>query len=288
MSIHIPPEWEKSLQEITQKKGVTVLLGPTDSGKTTLAKYLVEKEVEKGEEVAFIDGDIGQSTLGPPTTISLATFKSYPLSWDQATPLSMRFIGSTSPSGHLLETVSGIKAMLDKAISLGLNKVIVDTTGMIAGEEALALKVNKVNLLSPTYILALQQEEELEGILQVLEIQKRFLIHRLKPSPQVGKKNQPERKRFRVRKFQEYFQGANSREFNNKEIALYRLSPLKFKNQLLGLLNRNFETLSLGIGREWTRNSLKIITPLANLEEVKIIQGSSLKIDPESGEEIGP
>lgn len=286
MSTHIPPDWKKPLGEIVRIKGTIVLIGPTDSGKTTLAKYLIQKELQKGRKVAFIDGDVGQSTLGPPSTISLVFLRHLPASWEEILPGAMRFIGSTSPSGYLQEILSAVKAMLDKARSLEPDNVIVDTTGMIAGEEALVLKTHKINLLQPACILALEQEDELEHILAVLEAQQNFPIYRLKPSSHIRKKTPAERSRFRAHKFRVYFQGAVPRNISTKDIALKNLSPSMFKYQLVGLLDDNLEVLNLGIGYQWNEDSLEVITSLSVVGEIRTIKGSPLHLDPQSGEEM--
>ncbi|GAG69828.1 unnamed protein product, partial [marine sediment metagenome] len=66
---------QELLEILSNKKGIIFLLGQTDTGKTTFAKELIKRYLEKNKKVAFIDSDVGQSTIGPPTTIGLKLIK---------------------------------------------------------------------------------------------------------------------------------------------------------------------------------------------------------------------
>jgi polynucleotide 5'-hydroxyl-kinase GRC3/NOL9 len=72
MEIQAPKEWHDVLNVLEKEKGTVILLGTTDTGKSTLAKFLVTHLCKRGVKVAFVDADIGQSFLGPPTAIGLS------------------------------------------------------------------------------------------------------------------------------------------------------------------------------------------------------------------------
>ena len=78
MEIIGPNEWYAILDTLEEEKGIAILLGATDTGKSTLAKFLIFNLCKRGLKVALIDADIGQSFLGPPTTIGFSVFKSDP------------------------------------------------------------------------------------------------------------------------------------------------------------------------------------------------------------------
>jgi polyribonucleotide 5'-hydroxyl-kinase len=50
-----------------------MLVGPTDSGKTTLSKILVNYAVRKGSEPVFVDLDIGQGSITVPGMLAAVT-----------------------------------------------------------------------------------------------------------------------------------------------------------------------------------------------------------------------
>ena len=70
--LEVPEQWESLVPQIQRTRGTVMVIGAPDSGKTTLTKYLVRELSRRGEAVAYIDGDVGQSILGPPTTQAMA------------------------------------------------------------------------------------------------------------------------------------------------------------------------------------------------------------------------
>ncbi|MBC8389298.1 MAG: hypothetical protein ISS13_00700 [Actinobacteria bacterium] len=59
---------QELLEVLSNKQGIIFFLGQTDTGKTTFAKELINKNVDKNKKVAFLDSAVGQSTVGPPAT----------------------------------------------------------------------------------------------------------------------------------------------------------------------------------------------------------------------------
>jgi len=59
------PDGEKLLNCLRDRPGVTLLLGATDTGKTTLIRQLACSLALHGR-TAIIDCDVGQSSIGPP------------------------------------------------------------------------------------------------------------------------------------------------------------------------------------------------------------------------------
>src|SRR5512134_988962 len=100
--LDILPEWERAAEVVRGSPGVVVLLGASDTGKTTLGRILMERWRAAGKVVGFVDGDIGQSSIGPPTTVGLAMFPPNDPLTPCASPLTRQFVGSTSPPGHFL------------------------------------------------------------------------------------------------------------------------------------------------------------------------------------------
>ena len=69
MDIAVPPSWSRL--DIDSLDGVILIVGAPDTGKSTLARYLHQRLHDYHACVARIDGDMGQATLGPPTTMTL-------------------------------------------------------------------------------------------------------------------------------------------------------------------------------------------------------------------------
>ena len=143
MEISAPKEWYALLDVLKEEKGIAILLGATDTGKSTLAKFLIFNLCQRGLKVALVDADIGQSFLGPPATIGLSVFKSDP-DWQLVlSPPEIFFVGSITPEGHFPIHLKGVKRMVDKAASYGADVILVDTTGFVLGESRKRIKKKK-------------------------------------------------------------------------------------------------------------------------------------------------
>ena len=59
------PEWERAAEGVLARPGIVVLLGASDSGKTTLAHIFTDRWRAAGRTVGLVDADIGQSSAFP-------------------------------------------------------------------------------------------------------------------------------------------------------------------------------------------------------------------------------
>lgn len=292
MEISGPKEWYALLDVFKEKKGIAILLGATDTGKSTLANFLIFNLCQQGLKVALVDADIGQSFLGPPATIGFSVFKSDP-DWQLVlSPPEIFFVGSITPEGHFPGHLKGVKRMADKAASHGVDVILVDTTGFVLGEKGIELKRRKIDLLSPRFILALQKSDELEPILEHYKENALSRILRLPLSEQVRPRSMEERRIYRTDKFQEYFKHSVTHEFAIEELQIEGevLDPngetlpldwaLKINGLLIGLKDSNDETLALGLIKNYVveKKIMRVSTPLRETERAKTIQLSSLKV----------
>lgn len=149
---------------------MAVALGGMDSGKTTFLKMVAEVAVRVGRKVAYLDTDVGQTTIGPPATIGMKYLEHEDDLKPEALahPDAMYFVGSVTPQGHLLPIVVGASKMAEQARAYGADIILVDTTGLIGGTLGQILKYHKVEVLRPDLIVGFQRGEELEPILGAL------------------------------------------------------------------------------------------------------------------------
>lgn len=221
--VEILPEWGRAADAILARPGVVVLLGATDSGKTTLCRILAEHWTAAGRTVGLVDGDIGQSSIGPPATVGLAILSPghrFPVS---PSPRFLYFVGSTSPRGHLLPLIIGTQALVQSARDQGAQIVLVDTTGLISGSVAASLKWHKLQAIRPQHVLALQRQGELEPILHLVEGQASLQIHRLPVSAKAVRRGHAARRAYREERFREYFASASQHDLQWKDLRFSRL-----------------------------------------------------------------
>ncbi len=225
----ITNEWRNAAEVIARAQRrplVVMVVGAVDTGKTSFCTFLARTLFEAGFKVAVVDSDLGQSDIGLPTTIGMG-FVTKPI--ERMRDINCQasyFVGSISPVGFLLPTVTGTKLMTERALALGAEAVVIDTDGLVHGGAGIALKQHTFELLRPTHVVLLQRANELaafkqqwDGIVwtEVLSV----------PVPDaVSEKTRDQRKQFREQRFGEWLSQCG-------EVSL-PLSQLRFRNTLLG------------------------------------------------------
>src|SRR3989338_6650087 len=284
--IQASPSLKELTDSIDRQKGVVIILGAPDTGKTTLAFYLSRELQLRGCNVAMVSADMGQCAFGPPATLGMAFLRG-PTSLRDLEIHSMYFIGSTSPVGHLLQTTVGLKKLVEKAQGGDAEVVIIDTSGFIEGGAAWELKFQKIELVNARHVVALQRGQELEGILSPYEDRKCRTLHRLKTYEGIRPKSYERRRNYRRQKFSEYFQKATTKGIPLRAVRL--INPLNiltgegygvlYKRLLVGLNDDENFTLGLGVIEDMGLKELRLLTPIEGIERVKLVRLGAIRLD---------
>lgn len=237
---------DQAVRQAVVKRGVTLLVGGLDSGKTTLARRIARAGIQAGMVVGVLDADVGQSTVGPPTTVGLRICRQQlDLEHDSlALADVLHFVGSTSPQGHLLPLVVGTRVLLDRARAEGCDMAVVDTTGLVSGVYGQLLKGYKVQLLQPDLVLGIERGSELAPVLGVIRRFSAAEVEALKVHPDVIPTSVEQRALNRQESMKRYFAGPLQR---------WRIKPTVFMPTLpdlfdLSVLDRILVGLSDGKG----------------------------------------
>jgi len=213
--IDIPSAWEWSASQIVQHRWRKVLVvGAVDRGKSTYCAFLSRRCLAAGLRVAVIDTDIGQKDIGPPATLTLG-YPGAAQSLAQVSPVAWYFIGATSPTGHLLPMIVGLRHLLDCARAAC---IIMNTTGFIHGPGRV-LKGYKIEAVQPDVIVALEHGRELRALLQAY---RHYRILRLPPSAHATTKTPEQRRAARERAFGAYFAAAPTVELALRQVVFQR------------------------------------------------------------------
>jgi polynucleotide 5'-hydroxyl-kinase GRC3/NOL9 len=168
----IPAVWAKSFEELLrlQDKPVTVMvLGSVDSGKTSFCTYLTNRLLREKQRVAILDGDLGQSDVGPPCTVAY-TFATKPVTdLFSLEAKNAFFVGSTSPSTAVDRLIEGLTLLEKEVLCSDQDFVVINTDGWVEGDEAFSYKVQLIRALDPSVIFCLQQKDELSSFLSIPE-----------------------------------------------------------------------------------------------------------------------
>jgi polynucleotide 5'-hydroxyl-kinase GRC3/NOL9 len=159
-----------------------MLLGASDTGKTTYLAWLAVTLQAQARRVAIVDADVGQSNLGPSTTIGLSVVDRPFQGLQELPPSALYFVGSTTPRGHFVPMIVGTRRMVDRAQSLNVDRLIIDTCGFIGADGGQILKHAQIALVDPDVVVCFQRGHECEGILAAYRSRQRPRILRFRPS----------------------------------------------------------------------------------------------------------
>lgn len=278
-------EFEFFLKEEIRK---IIFIGGSDTGKTTLIKDVANFLFKNKKDVYIFDCDVGQSHVGPPTTIGYAKLKEELKDDFYLKPDKFYFVGAVAPSFSLIDFLTGV-IIIDRYIEKEKGKILIDTTGYIRDKIAISLKINKIEILKPDFVILLERENELEEIIEFLKLTK-IGFKRIKVE-NLPSKNMEDRANYRKMRFLQYFQNFKEIFLNleNLSIKLINFKNLNsfsdiFNMDLNGFLcslkNDDFEDITLGIIKERVDKKIKVIVPSeVEIDEVKGITISSFLLN---------
>lgn len=278
--IEIPSTWEDLT--FSAMEGVILVVGATDTGKTTFARYLYHRLGDHHARRGFIDGDMGQASLGPPTTMTLALSTSQEIGFPPGGRRFQVFVGDISPTGHMLPTVVGAHMLVEKARAEGATAVVFDTTGLVAAPHGGgALKRALVDLLRPKVVVGLQRGTELEHLLVPLRRSKRTRVVDRPVADAVRRRDPETRRQHRAEQYRRTFQDARKLTITWSDFAVVP-TPAFDQHRLIALENRDGFVLGLGIvtGRGERRDAIEVTTTVPSLEDVDTLHVGDLTIDP--------
>jgi polynucleotide 5'-hydroxyl-kinase GRC3/NOL9 len=278
--IVIPHEWEEVKEKFYFKGKKLIVVGGSDSGKSTFILYLANSLVSLNKKVCVLDLDIGQSNIGPPGTIGYGYVENLINSLNEIKPNKMYFIGAVSPKGNLLQIIIGARKLLDAIELEKPDYILIDTTGLVDGTIAEVLKHNKIEALNPDFIVVFQKEKERENLIKPFLFDGKE-IFRLEISESVKERTRLERIEYRNRRFSEYFKNSKKVEIFFKEhnilgFNIERREPIH--NSIVGLLDKERFLLYLGVLEKFNRDKKSIIinSPIGEERGIKFIKFSNL------------
>jgi polynucleotide 5'-hydroxyl-kinase GRC3/NOL9 len=261
------------------QKGICLILGASDTGKTTLAEALV-KHFAVNRPVGIVDADIGQSHIGPPTTVGWDVVDNPHSGLSKLTSAGISFVGDITPTGHLLQLTVAITQCVQQ-VSESTELIIVDTPGFISGPAAAALWWSVQRILKPKLILAVQRKDELNHIisgLRLFELQ----LELIKSPPQISTKSPQDRQSYRRSQFISYFRNAVLHKISLSNITVQlgiNLQRESFINRLVGLRNENGLDMAIGIITGWDNDNIIVKAPKINIRKIRCLVIGDITIE---------
>ena len=278
-------DWaENTAQQFLSKnliqKGICLILGASDTGKTTLAEALA-KHLAKHQPVGIIDADIGQSHIGIPTTVGWGIVDKPQVDFSQLAVGGISFVGDITPVGHLLQLTAAIVQCFQQ-ISKLTGLIIIDTPGFIHGPTAAALWWTVERILQPELILAVQRNDELQCILGGLQ-SLGHKLERIECPPQMPTKSPQERQKYRQNQFNKYFRESSLYNINLSGVAVQRsrnLSSLQdalrrnsLINRLVALRDGKGVDITIGQVKDWQcdKGVAVVRTPQIDIRQIRCV-----------------
>jgi len=218
-----------------------MVIGPTDAGKTTFTGGLATARHAQGLRVGIVDADVGQSEVGPPGTVGLGTVT--------AELLAFEFIGLTSPGRQPWRTAEATARLVARARA-EFDRVVVDTSGFVAGGFGAALKRRKIEGAAPDAVVVIQRGDECEHIVREIA---RPRVVRLPALSGVAPRTQAARRRHRELALARHLEGARPvvldaarvavRSIAGAPVALETIAPAT----VVAVHDRDGAALALGV-----------------------------------------
>jgi len=276
--------------DLSTLRGVLLVVGAPNTGKSTFAHWLYGRLAGQGRPAAFLDGDVGQSLLGPPTTLTLGLPAESSEVSESFGTLFHWFVGDVSPRGRLLPLVVGAGRLARRALDAGAETVVVDTTGLVdRAQGGVALKQALVDQLQPTTLFALQRARELEPLLDPLRRLSRLQVIDLPLSGAVRRRDVATRQAHRAQAFRRYFAPAGVVRLSLRARAVFDGNTF-VRHRLLALQDVTGFAMALGLIVSWHQASqeLSIRTPFKDTDAVASLRLGAIGVDPSTGREFRP
>ncbi|URE28331.1 Pre-mRNA cleavage complex II protein Clp1 [Musa troglodytarum] len=214
-----------------------IVVGPTDSGKSSLCKMLLSWACKLGWKPTYVDLDIGQGSITIPGCIA-ATPVEMPIDVMEGIPLEMPivyFYGHTTPSanGDLYKVlVKELAGTLERQFSGNAEAkaagMVINTMGWVEGL-GYELLLHAIDTFKCDVVLVLGQEKLCSMLKDVLKSKPNVDVVKLHKSGGVVLRNQRVRQKTRSLRIREYFYGLSndlsphSNIVNFTDISVYRI-----------------------------------------------------------------
>lgn len=245
----IPTGWREASQIIRQVKGVAVILGDVDSGKSTLCTFLANECFRDGIPVSIIDGDVGQADIGPPTTISSSVLRHHVFSLREVKPDTSLFMGDTSPTLIPEKLTRGLVRLRDLAKSQS-EVTLINTDGWVRSEDAVAYKVQLLGEVRPNLVLVIDGNGEVDPIVE----QQASTTLKLARSKYAITRTREARRRYRESGYKRFLENAKRLDLPLGKVRLRRFnsySQMKIREEenlkslLAGLLDQDEKLMAI-------------------------------------------
>jgi polynucleotide 5'-hydroxyl-kinase GRC3/NOL9 len=200
----IPPSWAESAEELLKVRTrpvIAMVLGTVDSGKSSFCTYVVNRLLGEKKKVVVLDGDLGQSDVGPPSSIAYAFVGRPVTDLFSLQAKNAFFIGETSPGNATDKMIQGLSLLKKEALAGDPDFLVINTDGWIEGECAINYKLKVAEELGPDVVFILQQKDEVAPVLISAERPRKITVE---SPPTIRQRDREKRKGLRELGYKKY------------------------------------------------------------------------------------
>jgi polynucleotide 5'-hydroxyl-kinase GRC3/NOL9 len=143
-----------------------IIIGPSDTGKSTLTLFIANKLLNKGLRPLIIDSDIGQGELSPPTCIGSTILSKQTIDLSRVNPYYVNFIGDIQPVGYESRIINCIKNSYDK-LNKNSNITIINTDGFVDNNEN-NYKIDLIKKIDPDCIICMRENNQTIDLFDII------------------------------------------------------------------------------------------------------------------------
>ncbi|MGE5309146.1 MAG: Clp1/GlmU family protein [Deltaproteobacteria bacterium] len=249
---------------------VVLFLGGGDSGKTTLAAEMARRECSR-RKIALLDIDVGQSHIGPPSTIAWAPCRGRFPGFERLPVGGLYFTGDISPARSIRACLRGAGLMFAEA-SRNCPRIIIDTDGYVEGGGAVAYKTALIRSIRPDCVVACGGRADLSPILEKIAP---ALLIMTRPQEGAHPKSSARRAAYRCARFRDYFSCPRVRYFPRR-LFHPGLPGEGIRGLLAGLVRPDGSHSAVGVILGDARGRIPVLVPRSAVRPVaSVITGSA-------------
>jgi polynucleotide 5'-hydroxyl-kinase GRC3/NOL9 len=275
----------RSIMDLKYKK--IVVIGASDSGKSTFSLYLANKFIESNLRPYLIDADVGQGDLAPPTCIGSAVLLDQKIDLSMIKADQISFIGSIQPAKNEIRIIRCVSKLINK--SKPHDVCIVNTDGYLHGM-GLYYKLRLIEKIKPDCVVCLGDNnicKNIKKFLRQLSNWKCSIINGRKPNP-IIRRSSLLRFEKRLNTFSRF---VNLKESNSVQIPLKDVKSIYFRYVLMKSANYNLlNNIFIGLGSSKEKDIVNgfglvknfendILTILTTCKKFDSIYMSDLQLD---------
>ncbi len=134
-----------------------IVVGATDSGKSTLSTYLLNTAILRGLSAGVVDEDVGQGDLAPPGCVGGAVLQSPVFDLRDVEAELLGFVGAISPKGVEDIIRKEVSAVAQKLETSGSRFTVINTDGYVASE-GVVFKAKMIRELNPDAVVCFEDQ----------------------------------------------------------------------------------------------------------------------------------